>query len=247
MDWYHSSPVAARTTLLGHHEFRLASQWYLGMRVLDEAQAGCPCPKCGRPLDVWGDHPVACPLNGLTERHTEIRDKLLDFARRGGLTASKEEALPDGDRPADLLIRRWDNQGTAAIDVTCTHPLKQSDNNSTPDMAQKALQAAQEAKNTKYHARCTAVRWQFLPAVCHTYGGWHGTGKTIVHRLTQRVRQEESGEGDSGNNSDPTAELSYTMAAITGRLLSITLDAGFHDTQIPKRPRLSSEPTPQVA
>ena len=66
-------------------------------------------------------------------------------------TATKEEALPDGDRPADILIQRSDAKGTAAVDVTCTHPLKVSDNNTTVDMARKSFKAAQDRERRKFH------------------------------------------------------------------------------------------------
>jgi hypothetical protein len=219
--------------------FRGACKWYLGIEAIHNDHAGCPCPKCGRPMDAWGDHAVSCSQNGLTERHTQIRDKILDFARRGGFAATKEGALPDGDRPADVLIPHWDGQGSAAVDVTCTHPLKVSDNNTTPEMATNALQAAQDTKIKKYRLRCEAVRWNFLPAVCHPFGGWHGTGKTIMRKLAQRVAKEEQTRGEPTFNTT-TAEMSYLMASITGQQLSIMADAGYHASNIPKRSRLAT-------
>lgn len=237
MSWCSVAPVAARSNLLGHEEFRLTCKFFLGIPVIEDEHAGCPCPKCGRPLDVWGDHAVSCQFNGLTDRHCLIRDKVTELARRAGLTATKEEALPDGDRPADVLIKRWDAKGTAAVDVTCTHPLKVSDNNTTVDMARKSLQVAEDIKVRRYQDRCAAVEWNFIPVVCHPFGAWHGQGKSFVRRLIEKVAKEEAAGDVSAGPSHVSAELPFLMAHIMGRELAITLDAGFHEAVAPKRPR----------
>ena len=98
------------------------------------------------------------------------------------------------------------------------------------------LKSAQEAKITKYKARCEAVQWNFLPAVCHPFGGWYGAGKTFLRKLEMRVIKEES-TMEARDDSPPTleGELSYLMARITGSQLAIILDAGFHEDQAPKR------------
>ena len=237
MQWCSTPPGAARSTLFGHQEFRLSCKYYMGIAIMDQQHAGSPCPKCSRPLDIWGDHAVSCSLNGSTERHYQLRDKLAELAHRAGMAVTKEEALPDGDRPADLLIKRWDAQGTAAIDITCTHPLRSSDNNTTPEQADKSLQTAQQAKITKYKERCSAIGWNFIPAVCHTFGGWHGTAKGVIRRLILRVTKEEA-EGEDTPPPQIAAELSYLSAHLTGGQLAITLDAGYHSDVAPKRTRL---------
>ena len=241
LEWLSTAPVAARSTLLGHEEFKSATKFYLGAQLLPECHVGCSCPKCGRPLDAWGDHPLSCTMNGLTERHSQLRDKVLDLARRGGYAASKEGALPDGDRPADVLVPRWDAHGSAAIDITCVHPLKASDNNSTPEMAVKSLAHAQDEKVRKYEARCSQVNWTFVPAVCHTFGGWFGKGKGAIQKILLRVAKEEQSCAEP-NQPRPSAELSYLMAHVTGQQLTILLDAGYHEANIPKRPRLHLPP-----
>ena len=115
--------------------------------------------------------------------------------------------------------------------------MKVSDNNSTPDMAIKTLAQAQDQKIRKYDTRCTQVKWTFIPAVCHTFGGWYGKGKGAIQKILLRVAKEEHSSTDP-NQSRPSAELSYLMAHVTGQQLTILLDAGFHETNIPKRPRL---------
>ena len=129
------------------------------------------------------------------------------------------------------------------MDITCTHPLKVGDNNTPCEMAANTLQAAQDQKNKKYRSRCEAIRWNFQPAVCHPFGGWHGTGKAIMQKLAQRVAKEEQTRGEPTFNTT-TVEMSYLMASITGQQLGIMADAGYHASTLPKRPRISRPDSP---
>ena len=73
--------------------------------------------------------------------------------------------------------------------------------------------------------------------MCHTVGGWHGTAKGVIRKLTQRATKEEA-EGEGTPPPQISAELSYLSAQLTGGQLAITLDAGYHSDVAPKRARL---------
>ena len=110
-------------------------------------------------------------------------------------------------------------------------------------MAVASLQQAQSAKVKKYAERCKNVDWNFVPAVCHLFGGWFGTGKTFVAKLLREVAKEERDAPHQEGTVPAAAELAYVMAHQLGKQLTITLDAGFHESRAPKRQRRIIEPT----
>jgi len=44
-------------------------KWQLGVHLLPADCAGRPCPLCGWPVDVFGDHAVSCKKSGFEDRH----------------------------------------------------------------------------------------------------------------------------------------------------------------------------------
>jgi len=62
-------PVAGHgLCLTGAHNYTLL-QWHLGVPLLPGECAGRPCPLCGGPVDVFGDHAVSCKKSGFGHRH----------------------------------------------------------------------------------------------------------------------------------------------------------------------------------
>jgi len=54
--------------LFGAHYATLL-KWQLGVPLLRADCAGRPCPLCGGPVDVFGDHAVSCKKLGFGDRH----------------------------------------------------------------------------------------------------------------------------------------------------------------------------------
>jgi len=44
-------------------------KWHFGVPLLPADFAGRPCPQCGGPVDVFGDHFVSCKKSGLGYWH----------------------------------------------------------------------------------------------------------------------------------------------------------------------------------
>ena len=239
MSWTNIPPAAARAKPMGHQEFRLLSKWYMGCEVIPDAHVGCPCPKCGKPLDAWGDHLVSCTMNGITQRHCLIQDRLMEIFRRAGYAVTKEESLSRGDRPADLLVQRWEGKGPAAMDLTCVHPLRLGDNATTTQAVSQALKKAGEDKEKKYSAACERSGWKFIPLVTHPFSGWHGEAKKVLRHLVQKCAKE-AGDDPTVEERNIWAELAYTQAEAVGNMLATSLDAGYHESRLPKRPRMAS-------
>lgn len=123
-----------------------------------------------------GDHLVPCTNNRLTQR-------------RGGHTAQKEQALSDSDRSADILIHRWPGQ-KIAVDLTCVHHLRLSENVTTPQEAKEILKQAEDQKISKFEQRCSRVGWKLIPAVTHPLSGWTGKGTDLIRRILQATTKD---------------------------------------------------------
>jgi len=67
--WLSAPPVAGLgLCLTGAHNSTLL-KWHLGVPLLAADCAGRPCPLCGGPVDVFGDHAVSCKKSGFGDRH----------------------------------------------------------------------------------------------------------------------------------------------------------------------------------
>ena len=136
-------------------------------------------------MDAYGDHAASCMKNGVLNRHTVMQDWLLSTARKAGVPCTKEAALPDGDRPGDVLFNHWTGGSPLAIDLTIVHPLRLSETRPTPEAMRKSLDTQEAAKCKKYTTRCAAVGWAFQPLPFNTFGGTTAKGAQVLHRLSR--------------------------------------------------------------
>ena len=102
--WLNTEPKASEGTLLDHCSFTLGLQWWIGVPILPPQDTGELCAQCGCCLDAFGDHAVSCRKNGITKRHTAIQDWVMAMARKAGISCTKEAALPNLERPSDILL-----------------------------------------------------------------------------------------------------------------------------------------------
>jgi hypothetical protein len=124
-------PMAARSKPIGHQEFRLLCKLALGCTIIPEDHVGCPCPKCSKPLDAYGDHLVSCNSNGITQRHILIQDKLMDIIRRAGYTPSTRYDWVTTARPRKRRPRHSKRRGKRRT-KSMLRPVTELDGNSSP-------------------------------------------------------------------------------------------------------------------
>ena len=92
---------------------------------LDGNLMACPLSPVNS-LDPLGYHCVTCKRGGdVTLMHNAIRNVLYNTFRRAGLSSHLEVGNGWGQdcsrtHPADILVTNWDNDISAAFDVTVT-------------------------------------------------------------------------------------------------------------------------------
>jgi len=67
--WLSAPPMAGQGLCLTGAHYSTLLKWHLGATLLPADCAGRPCPLCGGPVDIFGDHAVSCKKSGFGERH----------------------------------------------------------------------------------------------------------------------------------------------------------------------------------
>ena len=70
-----------------------------------------------------------------------------------GVASQMEVAVEGKERPADVWLPSWDVSGPTAVDLTIVHPLQPGGDWNHAD---RVVEAAEQAKRTKYQAMCKA-------------------------------------------------------------------------------------------
>lgn len=196
--WLGCTPNRMEGTHMDHVDYKLALQWWLGLPILSPSDVGEKCPQCAMCMDAYGDHAVSCMKNGVSVRHAAIQEWLLTTARKAGVPCSKEAALPDGDRPGDVLFTHWSGGSPLAVDLTVIHPLRLSEARPTPEGVRRTLEAQETAKCRKYSTRCAAVGWAFHPLAFNTFGSTTSQGGQILHRLSRLYAENTTQRATKG-------------------------------------------------
>jgi len=85
--------------------------------------AGRPCPLCGGPVDVFGDHAVSCKKSGFGDRHLGTQTFFCQVLTQSRVPHDREvDIAGNGRRPADILLKAWDGRRDLAVDLTIVHP-----------------------------------------------------------------------------------------------------------------------------
>ena len=128
-----------------------------------------------------------CAWNGeRIARHNALRDTLHSTAANAALAPTKEGRflLPgEGGRPADVLIPGWSNGKDAALDVTVTNPLQESQVRGAATTPGHAVQEAHRRKLDKSWEPCHRQGIAFLPIAAESLGAWHSSAIAEVKRL----------------------------------------------------------------
>jgi len=85
--------------------------------------AGRPCPLCGGPVDVFGDHTVSCKYSGFGDRHLVTQTFSCQVLTQSRVLHDREvEIAENGRYPADIPLKAWDRRRDLAVDLTIVHP-----------------------------------------------------------------------------------------------------------------------------
>ena len=169
-------------------EYRNLLRWWLGAPILPLAWAGTPCPFCTEPLDVFGDHLVACHKNGMTDRHNRVRDALHDMLRHR-MAVLKEQGIPGSDtqeRPADIYLPHFDAAGPLFIDCFVAHPLAPS-RSRIPQRALQVVGQHESEKSARYQTLCERHGASFCPWGMSTWGGYGPKGGSLIFKLIRQL------------------------------------------------------------
>ena len=125
----------------------------------------------------------------------QYKNRMLD----SGQGHSKEVTIPgqgaEGLRPADLLLRNFQDGKDTAVDLTISHGWQVSERTAdvTRERWRSFLRRKEAAKEEKYTAVCSSVGWGFIPMAFGTWGGLGPAGAKLLHRLIKRCAGWDEG------------------------------------------------------
>ncbi|GJZ78648.1 hypothetical protein Tco_0643485 [Tanacetum coccineum] len=130
-----------------------------------------PCSACSRVFmgDIYGDHAVSCA-------EVDI-----------GLGGERNNSL----RPADVLLYSWDVGRDVCVDLTVSSPLTHT--NMVDFMPGRAVTEAAQRKRVKYEAKCTDIRYGFLPFSFSSFGELEKDAVTLLKRIRKFSMAQDIG------------------------------------------------------
>ena len=199
-DWVEICPKHS-TLQLDDKEFTFAVRWRLGLPVMRQGQCQLQSSKdieqnrrCCKQCDKWGDHAV---LRGKDRGHYRAHNSLCHcicrFARQSGVEAEVEETCPelaqgtpgtDEFLEARLDIHLWgsgDGLYEEWVDVTVTHPWKQSSRKAASSKDGAAAEQAEARKRSRYAEGVGGT--QCAPAGSETWGRLGASALQVLDRL----------------------------------------------------------------
>ena len=195
-DWLFVAPCPALGLHLRGQEFTAVAKYRLGCPIY--ARAG-PCPACGEPSDVLGDHAMHCGTSGeRIARHNALRDSLHATAVSAALGPIREGRfiLPGNERrPADIMVPRWTRGQDTAWDVTVVSPLQQATINQAGTDPGCALTMAFDRKVKAVGEQCRQQGVAFIPLAVESLGGWHPTAVAELNKLASALSRHTGQDG----------------------------------------------------
>jgi len=115
--------VAGQNVCLTGAHYSTLLKCHLGAPLLPADCAGRPCPRCGRPVDLFGDHAVSCKESGLGDRHLGRQTFFCQVLNQSRVPQYREVTVAgNGRRPADIFREAWDGRRDLSVDLTIVHP-----------------------------------------------------------------------------------------------------------------------------
>ena len=183
--WLQVLPNSACRTSFSNRDYTSLLRSWLGLPLFFAPSDTFKCPACGDQADAFGDHFVCCTRNGGTERHTAVREELVNVCLAGSIPVEKEQGCFNLTRDADLLFRGWKKGGPLAVDITVTHPMAPSTWPLSLDKVSSCLAKAEAAKAKAAEDRCAKAGWSYMGAAFTPWGAPGPQAKTLLFELTK--------------------------------------------------------------
>jgi len=97
-------------------------KWHLGVPLLPADCAGRPCPLCGGPLDIFGDHAVSCNKSGFGNGHLDNQPFFCVITQARIPHDREVDIARNGRRPVYILLKAWGWMRDLAVDTTIVLP-----------------------------------------------------------------------------------------------------------------------------
>jgi len=173
-------PVAVQGLCLTGAHYSTLLKWHLGVPLLPADCVGRPCPLCGGPLDVFGDHAVSCKKSGFVDRHLGTRTFFCQVLTQSRVPHDREvDIAGNGRRPAEILLKTWDERRDLAVDMKIFHP-NQFTGRPLRCSAATFLKDKGEQKCRESAISCERMGVDFSTMVFDTWGGLHGAGEEVL-------------------------------------------------------------------
>ena len=187
------TPSNSLHTTIPSDLYRLGLKWWLGLPLIGASEDPVLCPGCGSQVDEHGDHLLCCPRNNYSKRHNALQECLANILTESGQGFATEVQVPNCPdaqlRPADLLLRAWDNGADTAVDLTVCHGWQVSERGNTVSRERwrTFLTRKERAKHAKYDVHCRRAHWSFAAMAFGTFGGTGPEAARVLHRVLKRA------------------------------------------------------------
>jgi hypothetical protein len=159
-----------------------------------------------------------------------MRDQWCALLTAAGISHWKEVVVPLGcgrgqtnalERPADILLLRWDKGQDLAIDVVVSNPLTLSAHPLVPEKGRRHLKETEAAKRAKEGQQCSNAGWGFQPIAYSPWGGQGPGARALLWETLRRATADLQGWAKNERHRALTQSMSVTLAKEVGRQLSL--------------------------
>jgi hypothetical protein len=220
-----TAPSTALHTTIQSDQYRLGLKWWLGMPLILDADEPMRCSGCQQACDRYGDHLLCCRRNNFNNRHAAVQECLSGILTESGQGHTREVRIPNVPdsqcRPADLLLRAWDNGTDTAMDLTICHGWQTSEQTTAVkrDMWRQFLCRKEKDKHQKYDALCRQAQWSFRALAFGTWGGVGPEAAKSLHRILKRAAGWQEGDLRAARQEELRQALGLTLMRHVWRLL----------------------------
>ena len=220
-----TAPSPALHTSIQSDLYRLGLKWWLGLPIVGEAEGQLICGGCQQLADRFGDHLLCCRRNNFNNRHAAVQESLANVLTESGQGFAREVRIPDVPdsqcRPADLLLRAWDNGTDTAMDLTICHGWQASERTNTVkrDRWRGFLCRKERDKHAKYDLLCRKAQWSFRALAFGTWGGLGPEAAKTLHRVLKRAACWQEGDLRAARQDELRLSVGLSLMRHVWRLL----------------------------
>jgi hypothetical protein len=220
-----TTPSTALHTVINSDLYRLGLKWWLGMSLVVESDDTLRCSGCQQVSDKFGDHLLCCRRNNYNNRHAAVQEALSSVLAESGQGHTREVRIPNIPdsqcRPADLLLRAWDNGTDTAMDLTIAHGWQTSEATQAVkrDRWRQFLCRKEKEKHQKYDALCRQADWSFRALAFGTWGGVGPEASKVLQRVLKRAAGWQEGDLRAARQEELRQKIGLTLMRHVWRLL----------------------------